>query len=1351
MADYCTLLPDAPNGNPSKLLTDLRALLKDNDLAKRVWAFTQTQLFQSTFTNLATDSNGEVTVDSLLSVLNLQSYLNKSSKDIESARTLNIMDSSGRSTEFEKAEVALSKADQFNETAESKVAVVERTENGTYIASIVDNTAMNTANADRNASRRALNKSLIQLIQRLGFNVEFTDDPSYDGVFDPLFAEDNVEMLRTIIKVQNSEAGLDALPEEAMHFVLAGLRDNPLKKRLDAIMTPELVKAVLGNQYDAYQKLYNSEERLREEAEGKLLARLLRGEQLLQETTAEPETESGIRGLLTRLWNWAMNLFSKTSEVELNNALVNATNALQPIVDAIESGAVEFIIDEKSIMDQQKLYEINKRTSALQEFAEQGIVKIRQQISIIEATTKDVDTSELRKMINTASDHYDQCHFQLSCLEVLATISEDLKRLKDETVRLGYVFDNSNDLSVIEAEADLVYRLGIALEGYQQYFAVLQDLPRQVQSGEIDVDKDIVTQITDLAQKLSDATSSMQRDYRSLRFAVLKQYMMMFHGDHGNKPSWFKESESLKWQTVDMILNGAKEDISFWDSTIFSGGDSRNPLINVIHKIVLRRQTERNSIINKYIQKITEAQSKLHNAGYENNFIYQLDENGIPTGYIVSPLDYNRYDKEFQTYVESLNDPNITAEMRNEMLDKWIKEHTDKIYSGLTDDLGNPIMLQKPKAELYAVPDYNKGWSKEQQEYYDTYVKMMEEMNALLPQNKVNMMLAPQVRKSISQIFDHGFKAGIKAFWGLQKQKFDVVEDNTDYGMDDKTIQVDFAGRKIQRVPVYHVNKMEDMTNLSTDATHAMCCYISMAVNYSEMSKIASTMRLLKEHVKENYEVVQTDGGKPIRANFRTNGYEYSADYTKTGVNTNAGREIMTYIDRTLFNETKNKLGSIKLPGINKTIGLDALTNLLLHFTSVGRIGLNALSGITNIAQGETQMAAEAAAGRNFNLAAYAFAKKEYGSLLKDFVLNYNSVDRHDKLTLLINTFNAMEEFFSDARTKDFNKNAFKRLLGKGNVYFLNTAGEHELHCTGMLAMLKFEKVILAKSGEEVSLYDALDVIHDNNGWRLQLKEDIKFPDKMRPYLRDGGLKDIDILKKEDSDTLFVNMAMHINTVNDGMFGGYSEIERGNANQKAIWRLCLQFRQWMPAQYNKMYAREYYDAVTGERKRGAYVSLFSFIAHTLVDLKRMSIQASFEKNKLSAEEWANAKVAIAQTCMFIFCAVFRFAFKGWKDDDKLLSRLTYYTVGGRLYMEVGAQVPFPPTFIKNILTLIQSPAPSADSLKVLNDLFSFSTIQSGRFKGWPRAARALYASTPFYNLQKVLDMRDYQYMFNVFN
>lgn len=1348
MASYCKLTPDAPNGKPSGLFTGLKRLLGNRDAAKWLWAFTHTPLFRSEFSDLAKDENGEVQVDTLVEAMGLGDYISKSSQDLEDARKLGLIAGDGRPAVFDRADIALSKASEFNASAQRKIAVVRKTDDGRYATEVTDNTPLNIARADRNEARRKLNMALIQMMQRVGFNVEFADDPASGSFFDPLLAEDNARNLKTVIRLANGEAGLNALPEEVAHTILAGLRDRQLKARLDALMTPDVVHSILGDSYGRYAERYRNgrtsqEQLLKEEAEGHLLARMVAGER---------DSSSARRSLLSRLWSLAKRLLGGMSEGDIDNAIANAEQVLRPIADTMSAGwDIEPLVSKEDIMAHERLYADQQYATALEGIAQSGLQQLQHKRAILRNSLQNTDTSDLSRRIKEVETSISRQKYKLSASQILKYIYDDLagiEKRRDE-LGLGRVYNASTDLNVIRMEADDVFAMGTALQGWEQWLGMFDNLGKYVKDGQIDLNDADLQEVMKQAATLREHVLHLQTEYRNMRYQVIRQFMLLFYGDMGNKPDSFNETD-LKWQSIDQVLNGAARDIGFWDTNLFSAGDSTNPLINVIHAVIAKRQAARNTMINGYVSRIHEARARLQRAGHSDDFIYQLDSDGIPTGFFVGPIDYNRFYSDREKYRADWLEqhPDATPEELQKEMEAWDGKHSKDKITGTDPLTGAEIHVHRPVG--YDTPDYDAGWDQAQKDYYKAITDMKDELDAMLPPSLVTKGLAPQVRRSVTQMFDRGVKDALKTFWGQQKRKFAVVEDNTDYpGYDVRT--VDFANRPIKRVPVYYANRMKDMHDLSTDSAKAMAAYATSAVNYSEMSKVASAMRLLEEHVKEEYTVDQYNGSRQIFGRIPVGGGQQDLvrPYRKTGLDTEAGRAAVGYIDRQVFGMTKNRIGKMKLP-FGKEADLDTLTNLAMRLVSTSRIGLNMLSGITNRTQGEAQMLGEAISGRAFNVKDYAWSEKEYSRLLLGYMGQFNAIDRHDRLYLLINRFNAMEDYFRDMVDRDWNASAGKRVIGRGNIFFLNTMGEHALHCKGMLAVLKHEKVKRLSDKETVSLYDVIKPVHDGSGWHLELSSDIQFIDRGRPFLSDTYFKGKTTITSEDSGKLFDSLAVYINSMNDSMHGGYSELEKGNYNQKVLGRFLMQFRQWMFGQYSRMFSRQYYDALTNTRKEGAYNSIWRFISNTAVDMKNMGLKAGWENNHMSAEEKANAMVAWTQTGLFILICALISAMKGWKDDDDLAKRLMLYSCN-RLQMELGAQVPYPKTFFDNMFTLVQSPMPAMNMLQTVNDIWDTSIIHSGRFKNWPRGLKSAFALTPFYNVMKLTDMSNYNYMFNIFN
>ena len=1367
MSNSCKYIPNAPNGRESKLFREIQAHTHNRELTKAIWGFTQTEMFRSEFSDLTRDENGEPLYSELAEMLQLDSILNKIEKDRNLAYDMGLIDSSGKGKTFNIAQQALSKANEYNDIADSQIATVEKNEDGTYSIRLSDNTSLAIAKADADKQRAALNEALISIIQKLGFNVEFVDNPGYAGIFDPLLADKNAETLKTVIRVANGELGLDALPEEVSHLILAGLKGNAIKARADAAFTDDVVRRVLGDDYNAYYSKYSKGktpvlEMLREEAEGKVLADILAGREV---DYAAQHTVP----LLRRIWNYAKSLFSKASVDEINEAIMNAKESLRPIGDMIGSGDIIPMVDRELVMEHEALYDLTSKTERLEKMVTEAEATLSKKLSILERSEDRETSSVLRDDINTIRIEISKQQYAQAAYSVMVAVGRELSRISNEIEEMGHIHNTTTSLPLIMSEAGLVHRLGVMIDAYTPLLESFADLDVLVRRGDIELDPAWAKQIVTDAESYLKAIRTKKKELGQMRFTVLKSLVSLYYGDMGNKPETFTESDKLKFESVETILQQAKHDIALWDTTVFSAGRSRNPLLNVIHHIVVSQQAKRDNRINKLVMRLQDATAKLVAAGHKTSDFYEYDAEGKPTGFFVSKYDSAEFYRRFDAFHEELSKQELNFHEFQEKEQAWISANAEEqeLEYGTPDENGSRRKELLPKLEIYGNPDFQKGWDQAMKDYYKTMMDIKADMDSLLPMQTESLFLAPQVRKSVTQAVEKDARTTTRNILHRMRDKFTIIEEDaaqfgetTDDPDEDRksTITLGFNNKPVKNVPIYYTQRLKDLGDLSTDSAHAMANYITMAVNYSEMGKMAMAMKLMQDHVQSDaYEVLQDRGGKQLWDVFKSMGRVYAREYAKPGSDgAVVVKAITDYIDRQFFGDTFKDMGNIKVPTTDKEVNGNKLFNAIMSYVSKARLGINALSGVANVMQGEAQLIAEAATGKHFGYADLAWAKSEYFKMLPEYVTNFNAIDRHDKMYLLINQFNSSEEFFKDMRDKDFNANDLKRVLGRGNIYFFNTMGEHYLHTAGMLAMLKHEKVKLTVDGktEEVSLYDALKEVHDENGWHLELKGEVEFPGRSKPFLRAFRFTENQPAKvnKTDRDMLFEGLNIYVNRVNQGMFGGYSEAEKGNINRYWLGKLVMQFRQWMPDTYDKLYSRPYYDSILGSDGAGAVNLLWNRGFMGFVnDAKNVSIKYAWNHNRLSDADKRTVRVAYAQAVMSLMLWALCKGIAGWKDDDNRLRRLALYAPM-RTKMELLALLPSP-EMLSSLTKIIQSPAAGLDMAETFTDIFRLGAgrLESGRFKGWYKPAKALWTSTPLYNVQKIIDLKDYNYIFNIFN
>ena len=606
----------------------------------------------------------------------------------------------------------------------------------------------------------------------------------------------------------------------------------------------------------------------------------------------------------------------------------------------------------------------------------------------------------------------------------------------------------------------------------------------------------------------------------------------------------------------------------------------------------------------------------------------------------------------------------------------------------------------------------------------------------------------------IDQIDFSNPQKALANYWTKLKSNFERQEDTEEFGEEvfgyDETGAkyklTDAQGNPIKRVPVYFTHMLKDTSILNTDASQAMIAYVAMAENYSEMSKMADALILLNDYMQDRehgFKVKATEGGKQIRSKFKTLGNEYTDDLYIRG----------SFIDRLLFGIKQKDEGYIKVG--NTYVSINSIENGFKDYVSKLGIGANLFSGLSNVTMGEAQMGITAAAGRHFNFKELVRAHKEYDMMLPKLLANLNRIQKTDKLSLIVDAFNATEDFFRESKEDSYKKSAFRRIIGKGGWFFLQTAGEHKLHVTGALAVLMHIRGV-----DGTSFYDHIDVErNEKTGTYMLTFKDftikaegqpyLKFMDK---YIRDGQIT-IGDNHPDELHQFIENLNVYINRVNSQMHGGYSDAEKGNINRTFLGRMLMQFRQWMPATYSKRFSRQYYDPVMDKTTEGMYISLGRFIKELFLDAKRGRIAIALNWNQLSQEEKDNVKQASSELALFLVLSLMVKATSGWKDKDRpWLTKMIKYQID-RLKMETGAMIPWI-TMPENFMQILNSPMAGTSALQDILDLFElhhmFDVIENGRYEGWTVWERDLLQALPYRNLVKAFDLKDENYIFNVF-
>ena len=100
------------------------------------------------------------------------------------------------------------------------------------------------------------------------------------------------------------------------------------------------------------------------------------------------------------------------------------------------------------------------------------------------------------------------------------------------------------------------------------------------------------------------------------------------------------------------------------------------------------------------------------------------------------------------------------------------------------------------------------------------------------------------------------------------------------------------------------------------------------------------------------------------------------------------------------------------------------------------------------------------------------------------------------------------------------------------------------------------------------------------------------------------------------------------------MHGAFGGIDKGMIHRYAVGRLVMNFRQWMPAHYQRRFRGRHWDSDLNEYREGFYVSTFKFLRDCIKDLSKARLQIGARWSELSDMEKYNLKRTFGELTLF---------------------------------------------------------------------------------------------------------------------
>lgn len=1420
---------------PSKLYDEIQEAVQDRETAWKMWAFTKTADFKNTYKDVEYDELGEVTFPSLIKALGMEDAYNRQKGARQASREYGFYNHT-----FEDPKEAMRKVNDFNKKEKKFVAFISKEKEG-YKVGVFPRTAANVEAAREQSYNNALTGEIIHLMRSIGFDVGFVSNVRYDGLFDPQNAVLHDGLLQ-VIKIAKGERGEEALPEEFSHLIIEGLASHPLVKRLLETITFDQVHEVLGENYDEYYQLYNGDfYKLKKEAAGKLL-----GQYITKKGTISQNVVKEKKGLLARVWNWAKGLFSKVSQKQIHDARMKAHDAISDIYDLIASGEAVPIIDKKTIMSSEQLYKLRKEFETNEHIAREAVLINARMIKSERSLTGRVDIENAKRHIKMR-DAIDPRNFYTCISTFLNDTQKRLDKLVKEQARVQNNEENDwvTDIREVRDVARLVRRINEVVDGYEEILDVLVSLEKEdnwVPAGFYDAEAEALSKNAKICRDILRSLINFKQDTE--RNILYNASRTVYRADKVRGIGKAKDRNRV--MELHEILEHADRDINFVDRWLSAMSDADDAFLTIIDGLVKNQQYERDMEMIEWSAQINLADEELRKAGYTSDFMYERDAEGVPTGRIISPYDWDTFNEQLKQKKNELWEKGKRGQAFRKAIDRWMIE-TDSNHNSRTimvyidQDTGTIHQVKDKKqvpsnAKIERMPNPQfEGYGKNinvfeslapaQKTYYNKMMAIKTKMMTKIPHRGQYIYNAVYISKDLVEgIMDNSTGNPIRATLDYYKRKFvrrpddigfgvnedftedvkQIIQENPDdlekaadniiKALADATdqdiytavsqkalikalrrnkddinkavkevleeinasnfyiIDTDFAGHRIQKLPIYYTRRLKDMKMLSTDFSSTLLAYSAMAVNYEKMNEVVDVIEVAREYQHNERDIREIKGGKSTMSKFTVFDRVYRSYVERAGRGSNIAERLDDYIDSVVYEERKLPGDTLEVLGVN--LDTAKIADAIKDYTGLLGLGFNLLSSVSNIAVGKLQQWIEAAGGEYFNVKDYAKAIRQYGSLIRGCITEMASPVKKNKLSLLIQMFDPMGDYFESLRDQNHSKNVVSRILGNNALAYIGmNAGEHMLHCQTMLAILNHVKLTDSKTKEKISLYDALEVKTDPEDGitRLELKDGLTFerdmiddrktinglPNKnyMRPLLdKDGKIKTEEVELKDNELVRYIfKKKKVIRKVNDSLNGAFSANDKGAFHRKAVGRLVLQFRQWMPAHYMRRFARGHYDNDLEQWREGYYLTIGRFLSQMAVDIVKGKKEYLKVYANLSEHEKANIRRAGTEISLFwMLWLICKIGGRVKDQDRSWWDKMALYQLH-RMNLEVGASVPGL-GFTSNLIQLLQSPAPTLSTFekfnKILNFNHAFDEIQSGRYEGWWEIQRDAFKLIP---------------------
>lgn len=837
------------------------------------------------------------------------------------------------------------------------------------------------------------------------------------------------------------------------------------------------------------------------------------------------------------------------------------------------------------------------------------------------------------------------------------------------------------------------------------------------------------------AQAILDALDSVSRNFDELNNLFTQnmlpqflEFLKPFVGENIAIREYDKNGKftgKMKTVSIAKVLTESSKDVSLAQRWLTSMADNPDAFLQIFDKVVnLTKGQKRLKVIEKAKEIIALGKEYEAKGITSYDFMYEDDKKNYVSHIVANGHDYSysRYDYEQAKAAEMSRldaiygeHPEVGSQEYKDKKDaerKWINDNSIT----LRDD-NSYVTIPSPSK----YPSRYNSFTDVQKEFYDKWMRIKGELDALIGGNKTYLTNTIKIRKSgIERLKSSLSGNAITEF--VENVKSKVIRSFDDDISYEASGIKGFNDEEVMKLPLYYINAKGDTNDLSTDAIGTLVAYAEMALNYDAMRSIVDPMEIGR-FIAKSRAINTTRGDKRVYESFGFGEYQVKNPLYTDPAKSNFMKVLDDFFESKIYQRYLVDNGEVMGIDKNKAAGL------LLKLGSTVQLGFNIMAGFANIATGIAMQNIETAAGEYFNARELASADKTFAAEMPAFMAEIGQRVKTSKLALFDELFDVRQNMSKMSKNYSFlNKSILTRIFGPNIQYICQDAGDHWLYNRAAIAIVKRYKVL--DGDRQISLWDALEKVpvdpsHPEYGMKLKVKEGIK-------KLDGSDFTDRDILDVSD----------RIKHINQHCFGIYNDEDAIAARRTIVGRMIMQYRDWIPAQFRYRFGAMTTNLNKGEEEifEGYYRTSGRVLMRIFDELKNGEMTIGQVWDDLEDFEKANIRRTIAELSQYCALLVFSAILHGLGDDKKermgaIMAKTYSYAsyITTREKTELGALIPV--SMPKELIKILNAPFANTS---VMSDIYNLrlclwpmnwtDEIQNGDYKSHSTAYRAFMRS-----------------------